>query len=131
MRISDWSSDVCSSDLSVSAYDGDMDDYRKLLLEQRRLERSRQRADKPARDDALSKKDKRRAAAEARAAVADLRKAAREAEAELEQLNRKKAELEARLADPKVYDGPTAKLDRKSTRLNSSHSCAPRMPSSA
>ncbi|HEY9549096.1 MAG TPA: ABC transporter ATP-binding protein, partial [Kiloniellaceae bacterium] len=52
----------------------------------------------------------RRAAAEARAAVADLRKAAREAEAELEQLNRKKAELEARLADPKVYDGPTAKL---------------------
>src|SRR3546814_14117232 len=43
------------ADGSVSAYDGDMDDYRKLLLEQRRLERSRQRADQPPRDDAPSK----------------------------------------------------------------------------
>src|SRR3546814_1097483 len=34
------------ADGSVSAYDGDMDDYRKLLMEQRRVERSRQRADK-------------------------------------------------------------------------------------
>ena len=63
-----------------------------------------------ARDDAVSKKDKRRAAAEARAAVADLRKAAKEAEAQVEKLNRQKADLEKRLADPEVYNGPTAKL---------------------
>ncbi len=98
------------ADGGVSAFDGDMDDYRKLLMEQRRQERSRQREDRPERDDLVSKKDRRRAAAEARAAVADLRKAVRQAEAEVEKLNRKKAELEKRLADPEVYNGPTAKL---------------------
>ncbi|MGF1593434.1 MAG: ABC-F family ATP-binding cassette domain-containing protein [Kiloniellaceae bacterium] len=95
---------------TVASYDGDMDDYRKLLLEQRRQERARQRGDRPARDDKVSKKDQRRAAAEARAAVADLRKAAKQAEAQIEKLNRQKADLEARLADPQIYDGPTAKL---------------------
>jgi ATP-binding cassette subfamily F protein 3 len=98
------------ADGTVTPYEGDMDDYRKLLLEQRRQERARQRDDKPARDDVVSKKDKRRAAAEARAAVADLRKAAKQAEAKIEKLNRQKATLEARLADPEVYEGPTAKL---------------------
>ncbi|GAB4356824.1 MAG: ABC-F family ATP-binding cassette domain-containing protein [Kiloniellaceae bacterium] len=98
------------ADGGVTPFDGDMDDYRKLLLEQRRQERSRQREDKPERDDVVSKKDKRRAAAEARAAVADLRKAVKQAEAEVDKLNRKKAELEKRLADPEVYNGPTAKL---------------------
>ncbi|MEO3429659.1 ABC-F family ATP-binding cassette domain-containing protein [Pelagibius sp. CAU 1746] len=95
---------------AVASFDGDMDDYRKLLLEQRRQERSRQRDDKPQRDEVVSKKDKRRAAAEARAAVADLRKAARQAEAGLEKLNRQKADLESKLADPEIYEGPTARL---------------------
>ncbi|HEY9539030.1 MAG TPA: ABC transporter ATP-binding protein, partial [Kiloniellaceae bacterium] len=39
-----------------------------------------------------------------------LRKAAKQAEAQVERLNRQKAALEARLADPAVYNGPTAKL---------------------
>ena len=98
------------ADGGVAAFDGDMDDYRKLLMEQRRQERSRQREDKPVRDDTLSKKDKRRAAAEARAAVADLRKAAKQAEAKIEKLNRQKDAIEAKLAEPGIYDGPTAKL---------------------
>jgi ATP-binding cassette subfamily F protein 3 len=105
------------ADGAVAAYDGDMDDYRKLLLEQRRTERSRQRADKPERDDAVSKKEKRRAAAEARAAVADLRKAAKQAEAQVERLNRQRADLEAKLADPQVYNGPTAKLQELQIRF--------------
>ncbi len=95
---------------TVVPYDGDMDDYRKLLMEQRRLERARQREDRPPRDDTVNKKDRRRAAAEARAAVADLRKAARQAEAQIEKLDRQKKALEKKLADPQVYEGPTAKL---------------------
>ncbi len=95
---------------TVVPYDGDMDDYRKLLMEQRRLERARQREDRPPRDDTVNKKDRRRAAAEARAAVADLRKAARQAEAQIEKLDRQKKALEKQLADPQVYEGPTAKL---------------------
>ncbi|WP_299393058.1 ABC-F family ATP-binding cassette domain-containing protein [Pelagibius sp.] len=95
---------------TVTAFDGDMEDYRKLLMEQRRQERSRQRNDRPKNTDTLSKKDRRRASAEARAAVADLRKAAKQAEAEIEKLGKEKARLEAKLADPEVYEGPTAAL---------------------
>ncbi len=98
------------ADGGVSAFDGDMDDYRKLLMEQRRQERSRQREDRPAREEVASKKARRRPAAEARPAVADLRKAARQAEAKIEKLNRQKDTLEAKLADPAVYEGSTAKL---------------------
>jgi ATP-binding cassette subfamily F protein 3 len=98
------------ADGTVAAFDGDMEDYRRLLLEQRRQERSRQREARPQREEALSRKDRRRAAAEARAAVADLRKAAKRAEAEVEKLNKRKAALEKRLADPAVYEGPTAAL---------------------
>src|SRR3546814_7690301 len=39
------------ADGTVSAYDGDMDDYRTLLMEQRRVESSRQRDEKPARSE--------------------------------------------------------------------------------
>ncbi|HIC82470.1 MAG TPA: ABC transporter ATP-binding protein, partial [Kiloniellaceae bacterium] len=95
---------------TVTAFDGDMDDYRKLLMEQRRQERSRQRSERPKNAEVLSKKDRRRASAEARAAVADLRKAAKQTEAEIEKLGKEKARLEAKLADPEVYEGPTAAL---------------------
>ncbi|MGF1612257.1 MAG: ABC-F family ATP-binding cassette domain-containing protein [Kiloniellales bacterium] len=101
-------------DGTVAPFDGDLEDYRRILLDQRRLERAAarraSREEHSDEDDQLSKKDKRRAAAEARAAVAHLRKAARDAEARIEKLNKEKQALEARLADPEVYNGPTAKL---------------------
>ena len=97
---------------TVRPYEGDMEDYRALLREERRAERGKARADKaePGVAARPSRKDRRRAGAAARAASAGLRKAAREAEARVEALTRDKAKLEARLADPQVYDGPTAKL---------------------
>lgn len=98
------------ADGGVAPFEGDMDDYRKLLMDQRRQERSRQRGEKPRREEVVSKKDRRRASAEARAAVADLRKAAKQAEAEVERLGKQKLTLEAKLADPEVYNGPTAAL---------------------
>ena len=100
------------SDGGVAPFDGDMEDYRRHLMEQRRAERAATRgAGREAKaNDQPSKKDKRRAAAEARAAVADLRKAARTAEQRIESLSREKDALEAKLADPEVYNGPTAKL---------------------
>jgi len=99
---------------TVKPYDGDMDDYRALLREERRAARGRARAEKTAEEDngasRVSRKDQRRANAEARAAVADLRRNVREAEARVEKLQRDKAKLESRLAEPEVYSGPTAKL---------------------
>jgi ATP-binding cassette, subfamily F, member 3 len=101
---------------TVKSFDGDLDDYRKLLLGERRARDSG--AAKSGGDDesettqhtAAGRKEQRRAAAEQRAAVAHLKKAAVEAEKRLEKLQQKKVALETRLADPEVYNGPTAKL---------------------
>ncbi len=95
---------------TVSPFEGDMEDYRRLLADRRRAERSKPRGGTQDKDAAPSRKDKRRAAAQARAAVADQRRAVRAAEKRIERLAEQKAALEARLADPQVYDGPTAKL---------------------
>ena len=98
------------ADGTVSAYDDDLDAYRKLVLAQRQSERRAARAAAAPDQPTLSKKDKRRASAAARAAVADLRKKARECEALVEKLNREKAELERQLADPEVYGNGSERL---------------------
>jgi ATP-binding cassette subfamily F protein 3 len=105
------------ADGMVKAFDGDMDDYRKLLTEERRdgddsdsAADRRRNGDAAATHTAAGRKEQRRAAAEQRAASAHLRKAAAEAEKRLEKLQQQKTALEARLADPEVYNGPTAKL---------------------
>jgi ATP-binding cassette, subfamily F, member 3 len=101
---------------TVKSFDGDMDDYRKLLTEQRRDDEDDSAADRRRNGDgtathtAAGRKEQRRASAEQRAANAHLRKAAVEAEKRLEKLQQKKTALEARLANPEVYNGPTAKL---------------------
>jgi len=100
------------ADGGIAPFDGDLDDYRRHLQEQRRAERSKGRAAKvdSASAPTVSRKDKRRAGAQARAAAVHLRKTAKEAETRIAKLDRKKAALEARLTDPEVYQGPTAAL---------------------
>ncbi len=106
----------------VNSYDGDMDSYRQLLLDQRRDERAKARSDRRERDSGengaskskqqnLSKKDKRKAAADARAAASDLRKKVKSAEQKVERLEQQKKDLEIKLADPKMYDASTADLE--------------------
>ena len=91
---------------TVQSFEGDMDDYRRLLLGQRRGGNGQTA---PA-ETASRGKQKRRAAADARAAKADLRRRAKTAEADLERLTREKTALEQRLADPAVAQGPQAEL---------------------
>jgi ATP-binding cassette, subfamily F, member 3 len=88
-------------------FEGDLEDYRRLLLDQRR-ERSRDKAGERA--DPVSRKEKRRAAAESRAATQHLRKAAEAAEREVRTLEQRRSAIEQRLADPAVYGGPTRDL---------------------
>src|SRR3546814_1479514 len=108
MRISDWSSDVCSSDLDES----------EIAFAPLQRQRDDRRRCVPTTGDALDVAHDHIglvvATANHQPARAFRHETAQQQNAEAEQ----RADAEA-------------DTDRKSTRLNSSHSCATRMPSSA
>ncbi|MFQ5468027.1 MAG: ABC-F family ATP-binding cassette domain-containing protein, partial [Kiloniellaceae bacterium] len=98
-------------DGTVRPFDGDMEDYRRYLQDRRRAARGEARPAPSARTKGRpSPKDRRRAHAEARAAVAHLRKTARAAERRVETLTREKKEIERRLADSALYESNGAGL---------------------
>ncbi|OHC76538.1 MAG: glycosyl transferase family 1 [Rhodospirillales bacterium RIFCSPLOWO2_12_FULL_58_28] len=101
-------------DGTCKTFDGDLDDYRNLLLEKRRQGRREQRNGN---QSTANRKDARRERAKARADNAVMRKTAKDAEKQLEKLNRQKAALEARLADPAVFGGPTGELQALGIKL--------------
>ncbi|NBC33310.1 MAG: ATP-binding cassette domain-containing protein [Alphaproteobacteria bacterium] len=102
------------ADGTCMPFDGDLDDYRRLIMEQRRAERARsprERADGGNGAAApVNRKDQRRASADARAALAPLRRKVRDSEALIERLHREKSALETRLADPALYAGASDEL---------------------
>ncbi|GAA0590432.1 ABC-F family ATP-binding cassette domain-containing protein [Caenispirillum bisanense] len=103
------------ADGRVMPFDGDMQDYRKLLLDRardaRREAKAEARADAEApAQSAAARKEDRRLAAELRQKAAPLKKQAQAAEKKLEDLTARRAGVEARLADPKLYDGPGDKV---------------------
>ncbi|MGQ9369966.1 ABC-F family ATP-binding cassette domain-containing protein [Azospirillum sp. A39] len=102
------------ADGTCSPYDGDLDDYRRLLLEKARAERAGGEA---AREAGPSRKDQRRASAEARAALAPLKRKTTEAERLVATLSEEKARLQDRLADPALYSGPADALTRLQKEL--------------
>ncbi len=93
------------ADGKVAPYDGDLEDYRALLLagaaEERAAEASR---------GADPKREARRAAAERRRQLAPLKKRVDVAEAQVAKLEAERARLHEALADPALYqcDGPRA-----------------------
>ena len=96
-------------DGSVKPFDGDLDDYRALLVE---------RARPAGKVGAVTRKDDRRERAETRAALAPIRKKAQDAEKRLAALAAERARIEARLADPTLYTpGRTAEMTDANTRL--------------
>ncbi|NKB57654.1 MAG: ATP-binding cassette domain-containing protein [Alphaproteobacteria bacterium] len=106
---------------TCNPFDGDIDEYKKTILESRRAARRRDRSERA--DGKQDRRDARRASASARAARASQRKAAAAAERRLEALGKEKVQIEAKLADPALYRGPPfeiamlnkqlADLDRK------------------
>ncbi|MEE8270600.1 MAG: ABC-F family ATP-binding cassette domain-containing protein [Alphaproteobacteria bacterium] len=99
------------ADGGVRPFDGDLDDYRRLLAERRRADQAgRVSAPGPGTPLAATRKDQRRAAAAARAALAPLRRKVAEAEAAIARLGDRKSALEAQLADPDLYNGATGRL---------------------
>ncbi|AWK86903.1 ABC-F family ATP-binding cassette domain-containing protein [Azospirillum thermophilum] len=97
------------ADGTVKPYDGDIDDYRRYLLDRAKVERAVAKGDA---DSGPSRKDQRRAAAETRAALAPLKRKATDAEALVTRLSEEKRKIETRLSDPALYDGPADTLTK-------------------
>ncbi|HIJ61547.1 MAG TPA: ABC-F family ATP-binding cassette domain-containing protein [Rhodospirillaceae bacterium] len=92
------------ADGGVSSFDGDLEAYRRLLLDRARDSRRDQKA------AAQSRKDGRRSAAERRSQLAPLRKTAEAAEKKAHSLTDRCARLRAELAEPSLYQGPPDKV---------------------
>jgi ATP-binding cassette, subfamily F, member 3 len=84
----------------VRPYEGDLDDYRRLLLAAARPQ-----------DRGRSGPSRRQQAAEQRARLLDLRREARAAERALETLTADHGRLAARLSDGATYDLPGPELE--------------------
>ncbi|PZO77160.1 MAG: glycosyl transferase family 1 [Mesorhizobium amorphae] len=102
---------------TVGAYDGDLDDYRQLITGGSTERRERREADK------ASKADKRREAAQRRAANEPLAKEIKATEALIERLRKRLDALEKELADPALYEkdaGRATKLAKERSDLSGS-----------
>src|SRR3546814_5618321 len=131
MRISDWSSDVCSSDLPGKQMSIDSD-LRANLLDVTEARRRREELNKESQlfgaMDGAMKFVKGDAIAGLVIVVINLIGGFSVGMMQHDMGASESMHLYAVLT---IGDGLIAQIDRKSTRLNSSHSCAPRMPSSA
>lgn len=91
-------------------FDGDLNDYKRLLIERRREARKPKKVEGKAGGGGGNKKEERKRRAAQRAAQAPLRAAAKDLERKLEKLTAEQDALKAKIADPKVYDGPKDKF---------------------
>jgi ATP-binding cassette, subfamily F, member 3 len=95
-------------DGSCQPFEGDIEDYRRHVLQQRRETRRAERPDEKSGKD--NRREKRREAAQAREANSTLRKAAQKAEKRLEQLSGELKAIEEKLADPESYENSNENL---------------------
>ena len=91
----------------VSPFDGDMDDYRRFLLEERKPASSKEPKDNTPR---LTKAEERKVAADRRALVAPLRKASDEAEKRVAKLQMERAKAENALNASDIHEMEPARV---------------------
>lgn len=102
---------------TVVPFEGDMDDYRRLALSAPGEETGKTpKSADDGKDAKTTRRDERRASAEARAQLAPFRKAVKEAEKEIEKLTALRDRIDERLQDPKIYDGPPEKVTELSRK---------------
>ncbi|MGY9061821.1 MAG: ABC-F family ATP-binding cassette domain-containing protein [Rhodospirillales bacterium] len=104
-------------DGNVTPFDGDLNDYKKLLVEQRRDERRAQRGNQSKEAPKTNRKLQRQERAALRAKTAELRSSVKKAEKQMELLNVKREDVEKSLANADVYEGSTNKLMELQVRL--------------
>jgi ATP-binding cassette subfamily F protein 3 len=91
----------------VTPFEGDMDDYRRFLLDDRKPMMSRDGADAGPK---LNKAEERKAAAERRAQIAPLKKTSDNAEKKVSRLQAELAKIEAELNSPDIYEKDPARV---------------------
>ncbi len=101
------------ADGTVQPFDGDLDDYRKRVMEERREEKQARRERNA--NPAAQREPKR--PAPPRQPGNELRRQVAAAEERLAKLNAAKEILERRLADPQVYKGPKLALAELQVKL--------------
>ena len=101
-------------DHKVQPFDGDLDDYRKLLLEKRRNAKRDGKEERKAMS-AAQREAARKASADLRASLAPLRRTVEAAEQDMVKIGAEIAKLDAKLADPDLYTGPAAKVTELQT----------------
>jgi ATP-binding cassette subfamily F protein 3 len=86
---------------TVRPYDGDLEDYRRLVLDRSGMpQRGPRRGEE---DGTISAQERRKQAAERRAGIAPLRRRIRELESRIERLQEDIRRYDAALADPKLF----------------------------
>ena len=101
---------------TVKTYDGDIDDYRRELLEEKGLRRIRDKRD----EAPASREESRRESAKARAGIAPLKRAAEAAEKRVAEINAKILEIDSKLAAPGLFERDAegaAKLSKERANL--------------
>jgi ATP-binding cassette subfamily F protein 3 len=102
------------ADGTCKVFDGDLDDYERSLLRERRGERAEEKPAKTAPaaavtvvedTSAAARKDRKRSDAETRQRLAPLRRALERAEKNVAAFEAKRTEVAAKLADPALYEG--------------------------
>ncbi|MCK7595484.1 ribosomal protection-like ABC-F family protein [Pseudomarimonas salicorniae] len=118
------------SDGSVTAFDGDLDDYAAWLRSRERTEQKSASGPAPASAEPATSgggKERRRSAAEQRERERPLRNRLKQVEAGMAKLDAELAALESQLADPELYaDGGkrAAELARQQSSLRERHAAA-------
>jgi len=90
---------------TVKDFDGDLDEYKRMLLDQKRADRRGSEKKANGNNGSANRKEQRRDRAAQRSQGNSLRRAVQDAEKQLEKLNREMGEVETALANPALYDG--------------------------
>ncbi len=96
---------------TVKEFDGDLEDYRRQVIEGATAPKSSAKSDEAA-DGRVSALDRRRAAAALREQLAPLRKKIKDAEARIEKLQKELEKLDRELSDPDLFTRDAAKGTR-------------------
>lgn len=87
----------------VSEYEGDLDEYKRFILQSTNAESSSTEANEPPKDTPVNRKEQRRLEAEARQQLQPIKNKIKKIETQMDQLNTEKSSLHDQLSQTEIY----------------------------